>query len=533
MLNINDLENKIIEEMDEHKVPGLSIAVVKDNNVIYSNGFGMTSVEENGVKVSPDTLFRIGSVTKPLTASAIMRLVDLGKIDLDIPIKNYISWFTLNDQKAASCITLRMLLSHTSGLTNGGDLTGRRDLDGLEKFVSEDILQLPLFASPGKVYSYSNYGLNLAGYILEVILEKSYGKIMQELLFQPLDMKHTTFDPMVAMTQTLAFGHTLNKDGTVSVQRHFAENVANYPSFFAISTAMDLANFSIMQMNQGIFRNNEVLTSKSIKEMHKVQAKQYTTFNSGMGLSFFFGEHRGTRLVRHFGGIGSFNSALLMAPDQKISAILLHNRPLPTSLSIIGKVMDSLLEQKDQKRSLPAKGIEKKTTKWEMHRGTYIGNDIGLAEITVEEDQLILNLNHERMVLTPFNEGVYRANDESGKQRASVGFIPEENDKTKYIMINKCPCSRYEADVPFLSPDSLKKYIGEYRHCNLLTLTVEMKNGKLVALDEQGEEGELFPIGEDFFAGSVWNLAQFELSIEGNAVSLILDRSWKYNRILK
>ena len=116
MLNIYRLEQQIAEDMGAANVPGLSLAVVEGNEVVYARGFGVTSLEDGGKSVTPETLFRIGSITKPHTGTAVMRLVDEGRLDLNAPVRLYLDWFTLSDEEMADRVTLRHLLSHTAGL---------------------------------------------------------------------------------------------------------------------------------------------------------------------------------------------------------------------------------------------------------------------------------------------------------------------------------------------------------------------------------------------------------------------------------
>ncbi len=118
MLNLYKLEQRIEQGMQKGHVPGLALAIVKDQEVIYARGFGVTSVEDGGAPITPQTLFRIGSTTKPMTGTAIMRLVEAGKLDLDRPVKEYIDWLTLSEEDVAGRVTLRMLMSHTAGLPN-------------------------------------------------------------------------------------------------------------------------------------------------------------------------------------------------------------------------------------------------------------------------------------------------------------------------------------------------------------------------------------------------------------------------------
>ena len=256
MLNFHQLEQNIEASMHQSHIPGLALAIVHEYKLIYARGFGVTSVEDGGVPVTPETLFRIGSITKPLTGTAIMRLVEAGKLDLDTPVKAYIDWFRLSDPEATAHVTLRMLLSHTSGLPTDAQHVGKRDPEGLEISVREQIPEYTLLAPPNTVMSYSNPGLNLAGYIAEVASGKHYAEFMQEAVFEPLQMHRTTFDPTRAMTYPVAQSHDLDKDGELHVQHQYADNVAHYPSGFAISTVMDLANLPSCICNRGYFRDN-------------------------------------------------------------------------------------------------------------------------------------------------------------------------------------------------------------------------------------------------------------------------------------
>src|SRR5215213_7579287 len=132
MLDYGELEQLISDKMREAIVPGLALAIVQGDEVIYARGFGVTSTDDNATPVTPDTLFRIGSVTKPLTGTMIMRLVEMGILDLDKPITDYVDWLVVGDPNVASQITLRMLLSHTAGLPTALDYVGRRGPCGLE-----------------------------------------------------------------------------------------------------------------------------------------------------------------------------------------------------------------------------------------------------------------------------------------------------------------------------------------------------------------------------------------------------------------
>ncbi len=122
MLSLYSLEQHIEAQMKAARIPGLALAIVKDQEVIYAKGFGVTSVEDGGLPVTPQTLFRIGSTTKPLTGTAVMRLVEDGKLNLDRPVREYVDWLTFSEEGAIDRVTLRMLMSHTAGLPTAADI---------------------------------------------------------------------------------------------------------------------------------------------------------------------------------------------------------------------------------------------------------------------------------------------------------------------------------------------------------------------------------------------------------------------------
>jgi CubicO group peptidase (beta-lactamase class C family) len=256
MINYYQLEKMIEDHMKQVHVTAAALAVVNDQEILYARGYGRTSVEEGGVAVSPRTLFRIGSVTKPLVGTAVMRLVENGQLDLDQPLKAYIEWLRFSEPHAEERITLRMLLSHTSGLPSDSQ-SGSADSDGLESYVRERLPHYFFVASPGRLFSYANAGFSLAGYIAQVITRKRFPDLMQELVFDPLEMHLTTFDPLVAMTYPFALPHILRED-QLHVWHHVSYGQAIAPAGGAYSTVEDLAYFAKMHLQYGRFHGEQL-----------------------------------------------------------------------------------------------------------------------------------------------------------------------------------------------------------------------------------------------------------------------------------
>jgi len=343
VLNVEQLEQCVADVMQSSRIPGLALAIISDRTILYARGFGVTSLEDGGQPVTPQTLFRIGSTTKSLTGTAAMRLVEQGQLDLDAPIRTYIDWFKLRDPGAADVVTLRMLLSHTAGLPTDWEVYDQHDPAALARHVHEDVPRYPLVAAPGTQFEYSNVGTNIVGYLIEVVTNKPFAAAMQDLVFDPLEMRRTTFDPTVAMTYPLAQGHVLTEEGSIGVYHQFADHTAHYPAGFTISTVLDMANFAIMHLDRGRFHGQQLLTHESVALMHTAHTAFRKPAGEGYGLTFMIEQYRGVRLVGHSGSIPYFHSRLYLAPDAGVAVIAVANC-VTGFQQVINNVFDQLFD---------------------------------------------------------------------------------------------------------------------------------------------------------------------------------------------
>ena len=327
---LDQLAPDIAARMAAARVPGLAIALVRDGAVAEARGFGVTSVEDGGLPVTPQTLFQIGSTTKPLTGTLVMRLVAAGLLDLDRPLTDYPPGYALSEPGAAERVTLRRLLSHTAGLPwdqiTPTRLYGRRDPGGLADYVRDELPTRPLVASPGTRWEYSNPGINLAAHLAEVATGRRYADLIAEYVAAPLGMARTGFDPAVALTYPAALPHDLTPEGTLIPWHRAPDNTAQYPSAFAYSTALDLANFALLHFQAGRFAAEQLLPPELIAAMHAPQAACSVDPFTHYGLAFFLGDYQGHRVVAHPGGIATHTSQFVLLPDDGLAAILLCNR---------------------------------------------------------------------------------------------------------------------------------------------------------------------------------------------------------------
>lgn len=342
MIDQERLEHGITKAMGNARVPGLALGVIENGSVLYANGFGVTSVEDGGLPVTAQTLFRIGSVTKALTGTLILRLVEAGALDLDTPVTAYVPWFTLSNPALNRGVTLRRLLSHTSGLPTDHAPFGPREPDALERRIRNDIPRYPLVAPPGERYHYSNVGLHIAGYLAEAVSGRPYADLMQDMVFEPLGMERTTFDPLVALTYPTALAHEMGEDGTPRVEHCFSENTACRPSGYALSNVDNLCRFAQMLMGGG----PQILSAQSLMEMQSPQVVVSAEHEVSYGLTLFVETYKGVRRVGHSGDIRSYGALLFVAPDQGTGVVLLFNRSRgfwATAESLMNGLFDELL----------------------------------------------------------------------------------------------------------------------------------------------------------------------------------------------
>jgi CubicO group peptidase (beta-lactamase class C family) len=251
------IERAALEELQATKTPGAAVAVVMGDQVIFSHGYGVANVD-SGAPLTPDMLFRLGSTTKMFTASAVVGLALDGKLDLNAPVSQYISGL----DPTIGQLTANQLLSHTSGLHDEAPMFGSHDETALGIGIHTWKADF-LFAPPGRIYSYSNPGYWLAGYLAETVAGKPYADVIAERVFSPLGMTHSTLRPSMAMTWPLAQGHEI-RDGKPAVIRPAADNASGWPAGSIFSSALELSRFVIAFMNDGRLDGRQVLPPKLI-----------------------------------------------------------------------------------------------------------------------------------------------------------------------------------------------------------------------------------------------------------------------------
>jgi CubicO group peptidase (beta-lactamase class C family) len=317
------LDRVISMQLADNHIPGATVAVVKEGRLFFARGYGDADWQHGKLVSAETTLFRIGSVSKLFTWTAVMQLAEQGKVNLHADVNTYLKTFHI-PATYPQPITLAHLLTHTAGFEDRG--TGiyartTRDLKPLDQWLAEHIPAR--VRPPGELTAYSNYGAALAGYIVEQVSGLPFEQYVEQHLFQPLGMRSSTFRQPVPgdLAAALSQGYTYT-NGEYRSEPFEAVQVA--PAGSMSATATDIANFMIAHLQNGRFGNQRILQEATAKEMH---AQQFTNDPRVPGMAYGFWEQQlnHQRLLVHGGDTTLFHSWLALLPEQQVGVFVSYN----------------------------------------------------------------------------------------------------------------------------------------------------------------------------------------------------------------
>jgi CubicO group peptidase (beta-lactamase class C family) len=322
---IKVFEHWVEQHIAHRGVPGLSIAVVYDQEIVWAEGFGYSDLEEKKA-ATPATVYRIGSITKLFTSTAIMQLRDQGKLQLDDPVRHYLPWFAVpNPVPDAPEITIRHLLTHTSGLSREAAFPYWTDhVFPTWVELTRSIARQEAINPPEKAYHYSNLGMSLLGEIVAVASGQPWAAYVQEKILTPLGMSSSSATPDEEMLARMATAYMLRaSDGARPVMEYY-ETGAIAPAGGIVSTVGDLSRFAFLQFRDGPAGGEQILKGSTLREMQRVHWVN-DSFTGGRGLGFSVSHRDGKNFVGHGGSIGSNVSNFVMVPSEKIAVIVAIN----------------------------------------------------------------------------------------------------------------------------------------------------------------------------------------------------------------
>ena len=319
-----DLQSALSERATALGVPGVAVGVYHDGGESYAF-HGVTSVD-NPLPVDAGTLFQFGSTGKTFTATALLRLVDEGLVELDAPVRRYVPELRLKDESVAENVTVLHLLNHTAGWAGDYEKdTGTGD-DALTRYV-EGMAEIDQISPLGAEVSYNNASLSLAGRVIEKVHGTTFEQAIADLLLRPLGLDDTWFFPNDIMTRRFAVGHSNAPDGTVTVLRPWALPRSGNPAGGMSATAADQIAWARFYLADGRTTDGtQLLPAELVRSMREptVHTPGHA-LGDAIGISWMLREVGGVLTVSHGGTTIGQHSAFLMVPERQFAVTVLTN----------------------------------------------------------------------------------------------------------------------------------------------------------------------------------------------------------------
>jgi CubicO group peptidase (beta-lactamase class C family) len=546
LMNVAEVERRLQEAVANGDILGLSLAVIEGGQIVFADGYGVTAVGEAGLPVDADTLFPFGSIGKVLCATLVMRLVEQGLLELDRPLLEYLPRLSFSDEAYGRQLTLRHVLSHTTGLPAAGRYYGPRGEKALQQVVQTEVPYYAFLTEPGTLHLYANTVYCIAGYAAEVVAGVPYDDLVRQLVLKPLQMAATTFHPPPPSSGRVALPHE-EDGGALHPTSRLPANDAGHPSSFAYGTATDLAQLAIAHLEQGTYQGRHFLSQQSLAEVHREQASCHIAgashplahISDGYGLGIQTGDYLGHRVLRHGGMTLSCNCFFELLPESRSGFVLLTNAGEEAPLmELVTFLYDRLL-------GLPHRGIvplkepapfeaPEERQKWPLYEGTYLNVEWGrLAQVRLEGDALLLAHDGEARPLTPIAPGRYYAVTASGA-RLPLAFLTGDSEPSQHIVLARMPYHRYTVEQVTGEKTVWPAFAGSYRDPfntdDDETLRLRYEDGRLYLRERNGEEMPCQPLGVRAFR---CDLGFFELEVDGADATplLVWGKATRYRRI--
>lgn len=434
-------------QMSYRDIPGISVGIVYDQDLIYARGFGYSD-RDHQIKASPQTIYRIASITKTFTATALMQLRDQGKLDLNDPIVHYLPWFTINNPfPDSSPITIWHLLTHTSGLPSEAAFPYWTD----HKFPTQEqiiktVQNQSLIYPTGTRYKYSNLGLTLAGMILEVASRQTYEQYIQQHILQPLGMIHTSVTLSEKDKKQLAVGYSHRLGDGKRMIMPFTDSKGLTPAANISSTVEDLAIYASMQFRNEPLGGRQIVKGSTLKEMHRIQWIR-PDWSRGRGLGFEIWPIDGHIVVGHSGWVAGYQTRLAFIPESKIAVIVMTNSDDGDPEFLANQIIRQMTAPILAASQVPLPPIPVSPL-WNRYLGRYIDPWGYITDIIIHNNQLMMNeISYppqdnpvsNLVDLSPINDTVFRMSGDNGNgelltfQLDSTGGVKQIKTGENYI----------------------------------------------------------------------------------------------------
>lgn len=414
-------------QMAYRGLPGIALGVVYDQQLIWAKGYGLADTQTR-TPVTPSTKFRMASHSKVFTATAIMQLRDQGKLRLDDPVVQHLSWFTPKPVDPDDPpITIADLLTHSSGLAREAGPHWTTD-DFPDAAALKAAVQTRVIYSPEERWKYSNLALGIAGQIVEKISGESYKTYLQKHIFAPLGMNDSSFDEPVT---GLATGYGRRMPDGSRMKMPFVDARALGAATGLTSTVEDMARFVSLQFRKGRPGGAQILSTAALRDMHRVRFLE-STWTRGNAIGFSVNREKDKVYIGHGGSYAGYKTQTMIQLDDKVGVIVLANGDDAAPGDLALRLMQSVGEA-------VAKATAVKPTltwdpSWKRFAGLYRSRfgDTQVVEMDrslVVFDPTATNFDHPNR-LAPLGDGRFRLESRTGGSPVGeVVRFAEENGR--------------------------------------------------------------------------------------------------------
>jgi len=468
------IEEKVEARRKELGIPGMSLAIVKDDQVIYAKGLGLKDFE-NKVPVTADTEFAIGSSTKAFTALSVLMTADEGKISMEASPKTVLPYFKMYDAETDKNMTIRDLLTHSSGLnrTDIAMITGRLTRAELIRVAGE--------AKPiGKLhekFGYQNLMFATAGEVVAVAQKQPWEKFVPERIFKPLGMTNSNMSVKeMEKASDRSFGYSYNFDTKETQKLPYRDIDQVGPAGSINSSANDMAKWLRFVLNRGVTTDGKRLVSeKGYEDWMKPHMKMNPSGTMNYGLGWMIGKWNGLTVVQHGGNIDGFNALVAMIPEKKLGFVMLTN---VTASSLGGELMPIVWENILGKPEAPK--TDSALVAPEKEAGKY-----RLVEASVD---VAVSFRDGKLFFAVPGQPEYTLENVGGRKYklggAPDGFFATFKDKEMFLQQPQGDYTlpRIGAEQP-VNANPAKELIGKYRAVSApLEMEIKDSDGKTVLI---------------------------------------------------
>lgn len=454
-----DKVDKVFAAWDTTTTPGAALAVIKDGQIIYERGYGMAKIED-GIVMTPQKIFDIGSTSKQFTAACLAILIRQGKVGLDDDIRKYFPEMRQYEKP----LFVKHLIYHTSGLRDYNGLLAlagfrpESDCPNVDEALEVIFKQKRLNYPPGEEFSYTNTGYFLIGQIVERVSGKSLNAFARENIFEPLGLTHTLFqEDHAQIIKNRATGYEPSEKG-------YKINMSNWDETGDGNIYTSVEDLALW--DQAFY--NYKLGKDLMDLLHTTGV-----LNNGKKLDYafglFIGEHKGLKTVSHGGAWAGFRAGFVRFPEQKFSVICLTNLVTQNPDNLCYKVADiylaDLLKEKQKEEKKKAEPIALSKQEFEEKVGNYQDQRFGTwISILMKEEKLKLAAMGMELALAPISKTVFEALDAPAE--ISLEFVPDSRGKLTKVALKLANVERYNlvkaAPLAPLTTAQLKEYAGDY-----------------------------------------------------------------------